>query len=71
MERELFSIEWSDKGWVVHSDVLPKIGPDPNQAAALRHAQRLAKAHFADTGRPTGVLARFSNGDAVLLNVHG
>lgn len=71
MERELFSIEHSGKGWMVRSDVLPEAGPDPTQVAAFQHADRIAHARFVDTGHPTGVLARFFNGDAVLLAVHG
>lgn len=71
MERELFSIEQSGRGWMVRSEVLPEAGPDPTQVAAFQHADRLARARHADTGHPTGVFARFFNGDAVLLAVHG
>lgn len=71
MERELFSIEQSANGWVVHGARGGDEMPDPTPRQALEHASQLADAWYRSTGRPTGVKVRLGCGDTVLLACHG
>ena len=71
MERELFSIERSPRGWLVRDDSGPTEGPDPTPRLALEHASKLAYRRYASTGHPTGVKVRMQCGDMVLFACHG
>lgn len=71
MERELFSIEQSARGWVVYGATGTTEPPDPTPAQALEHARRLALVRYRSTGHPTGVKVRLRCGDTVLLACNG
>lgn len=71
MERELFSIEQSARGWVVHTVGGGNEPPDPTPLAALEHADRLAGARHRCTGHPTGVKVKLRCGDTILVACHG
>jgi len=71
VERELFSIEQSARGWVVHTASGNNEPPDPTPLLALEHAEQLAGARYRRTGRPTGVTVRLRCGDTVLMACHG
>src|SRR3546814_6605116 len=71
MERELFSIEQSARGWVVYTANGGNEPPDPTPLVALEHAEQLASARHRSTGRPTGVKVKLRCGDTVLVACHG
>ena len=71
MERELFSIEQSARGWVVYTANGRNEPPDPTPLVALEHAEQLACARHRSTGRPTGVKVKLRCGDTVLVACHG
>jgi len=71
VERELFSIEQSARGWVVHTASGDNEPPDPTPLQALEHAERLACARYNSTGHPTGVKVKMRCGDTVLVACHG
>ncbi len=71
MERELFSIEPSTRGWFVRDGSGPTEGLDPTPMRALQHASELAYQRHACTGHPTGVKVRMQCGDMVLFARHG
>jgi hypothetical protein len=71
VERELFSIEQSARGWVVYTANGGNEPPDPTPLVALEHAEQLACARHQSTGRPTGVKVKLRCGDTVLVACHG
>lgn len=71
VERELFSIEQSARGWVVYTTTGGNEPPDPTPLLALEHADQLACARHRRTGRPTGVKVKLRCGDTVLVACHG
>ena len=71
MERELFSIEQSARGWVVYGEGGMNEPPDPTPVVALEHANQLACARHRTTGHPTGVKVRLRCGDTILVACHG
>src|SRR3546814_16219417 len=71
MERELFSIEQSARGWVVYTANGGNEPPDPTPLVALEHAEQLASARHRSKGRPTGAKVKLRCGDTVLVACHG
>lgn len=71
MERELYSVEHSSHGWIVHGAREGDAPPDPTPIEALEHATRLAQARHRSTGQPTGVKVKLRCGDTVLVACHG
>lgn len=71
LERELFSIEQSARGWIVYGTAGTNEPPDPTPAEALEHARQLALVRYRSTGHPTGVKVRLRCGDTVLLACNG
>jgi hypothetical protein len=71
VERELFSIEQSARGWVVYTANGRNEPPDPTPLVALEHADQLACARHRSTGHPTGVKVKLRCGDTVLVACHG
>src|SRR3546814_14349951 len=71
MERELFSIEQSARGWVVYTANGGNEPPDPTPLVALEHAEQLASARHRSTGRPPGGKVKLRCGDTVLVACPG
>ena len=71
MERELFSIEQSARGWVVYGESGSDEPPDPTPVIALEHAKQLAYVRHRKTGHPTGVKVKLGCGDTILMSCHG
>src|SRR5690606_3117913 len=71
MERELFSIEQSARGWAVYSASGSNEPPDPTPLVGVEGAGPRACARYRSTGHRTGVKVRLRCGDTVLVACHG